>query len=243
MASKYYKKHTGKTRQIIRFGGLSMALLGALVLLYTLYPLLTWELYAAPVFAAQNVNTPIPKVNVLTSVSIQSLIQAGANSLLGVDYTNATNWFPSKKTLNSNAPVTYLLSIPKLNIKDALVSNKDGDLTKHLVHFANTSLPPQKGNAVILGHSTLPQLFNPKDYKTIFANALQMTIGDKIEVNIEGITYTYKVFRITIIDPTDTSVLAQDTADSYLTIITCTPPGTVWKRLVIKARLQKLNNL
>jgi sortase A len=30
------------------------------------------------------------------------------------------------------------------------------------------SAPGEYGNIVIFGHSTLPQLYNPKDYKTIF---------------------------------------------------------------------------
>ena len=31
---------------------------------------------------------------------------------------------------------------------------------------------------------------------------------------------------------------ARDTTDSYLTLVTCTPPGTTWKRLIIKAKLE-----
>ena len=43
---------------------------------------------------------------------------------------------------------------------------------------------------------------------------------------------------MTIVPADDTAYLAQDTDGSYLSIITCTPPGTTWERLVIKAKLE-----
>jgi sortase A len=94
---------------------------------------------------------------------------------------------------------------------------------------------------VIFGHSTLPQLFEENNYKTIFANAYQLEVGDEIFVNLDDVHYKYTISDISVVEPTDISVLAQDFSDSYLTLITCTPPGTVWKRLIIKAKLNTLN--
>jgi sortase A len=37
--------------------------------------------------------------------------------------------------------------------------------------------------------------------------------------------------------PTDLSVLEQKFDGRYLTMVTCTPPGTYLRRLVIKARI------
>ncbi len=101
-------------------------------------------------------------------------------------------------------------------------------------------MPPDKGTAVIFGHSTLPQLFNPTDYKTIFANAHTLKVGDEITIDANNVQYTYKITSVTITTPDDTSVLAQEYDDSHLVIITCTPPGTIWKRLIVKARLEML---
>ncbi len=132
------------------------------------------------------------------------------------------------------------MSIPAIDIKDAIVSTNDYDLSKHLVNYQGTSTPPNLGNSVIFGHSTLPQLYDPTDYKTIFANVLKLKIGDDIFTNVNGVKYNYKIFNIYVVDANDTSIFTQTYDNSYITIVTCTPPGTVWKRLIIKARLEKI---
>jgi sortase A len=241
MSVIYKKKRTVNTKKIGRFMGLALALIGGTLLMYLLFPLISWQIYFEPVFASQGLATPIPKITVMTQNTITSLIKAEASSLAGVDYNNAQNWYP---TINGGASTarsaTYTISIPKINVTDAVVSTVDTDLKSHLVQYAGTPQPPDKGNTVIFGHSTLPQLFNPKDYTTIFANLHKIVIGDQVIVKSEGVTYTYKIVNISVVDPEDTSVLAQTPDTSYITIITCTPPGTVWKRLIVKAQLQNL---
>jgi sortase A len=109
-----------------------------------------------------------------------------------------------------------------------------------LVQFNSDSAPPHQGNTVIFGHSTLPQLYDPNDYKTIFANAYKLEVGDQMIVKMDNETYTYKIESVIVVDPDNTSVLAQNFSDSFITVITCTPPGTIWKRLIIKGRIQDI---
>ena len=59
-------------------------------------------------------------------------------------------------------------------------------------------------------------------------------------VNSAGVNYTYKVESVTVVDPDNTTILEQNYDDSFLTLVTCTPPGTIWKRLAVKARIEKL---
>lgn len=159
------------------------------------------------------------------------------------DYTQASLWFPDKPQTANLATLsvkTYNLSIPKLNIKDAKVTVGGEDLTKSLVHYAPTSLPGEYGNVAIFGHSTLPQLYNPKDYKTIFTYLPSLEKGDFILINVGDVEYQYEVFSISVVKPDQISVLNPDRDGSYLTLVTCVPPGTFWMRLVIKARLKLL---
>lgn len=226
---------------MLRFASLCLTLSGFVILLYLSYPLLSWKLFNEPAFATQGVTAPIPKTTVLSRDELKSLLVATANTLIGVDYTNANNWYPSYVATGSKPAVsTYFLSIPKLKVQNAIVSSRDTNLNEHLVHYMGTSVPPDKGNAVIFGHSTLPQLFNPTDYNTIFANAHTLKVGDAFLVKVGDVSYTYRVISVTVTTPDDTSVLAQDFDDSYLTLITCTPPGTTWKRLIVKSRLELL---
>lgn len=231
---KIYKK--GKNRNnklIIKVACVLAITIGGIIFVYTFFPLISWQIYFAPAFASQKIDAPIPNHTVIDPGNISNLISNATN--INKDYTNAYNWYPSHGS-QKNLKADYKISIPKIDIKDADVSNRDTDLTRHLVQYNSDSVPPEEGNTVIFGHSTLPQLYKPGDYKTIFANAYKLGVGDLIIVDRDNKSYSYKVESVIVVDPTDTSVLAQNFSDSFITIITCTPPGTVWKRLIIKAR-------
>jgi sortase A len=241
---KYYYTKGNKTykRKTLRLIALGMLLTGLGIMVYVFFPLLSWQVYFAPVFSGQSITAPIPQNTIVSGSTIGSLIEEVTNNLSGIDYTNAQNWFPNLKIQKSGKPKiqNYTLSIPKLKITNAMVSTIDNDLARHLVNYGGTSIPADKGNAVIFGHSTLPQLYDSKNYKTVFTFLYELTPGDEIDANIENVTYKYKVENITVVDPDNTSVLQQNYNDSYLTLVTCTPPGTIWKRLVIKAKLQNI---
>lgn len=247
MIRKYYKssRHPGKIfRKGIRLSGLSIFILGLLGIIYIFFPLISWQIYFGPVFASGDIKTPIPRISLVTKDSIGSFIYQASSKLSGTDYTRADNWFPefSPKSLRQKKRQlpSYTLSIPKINIQNATVTTEDTNLTKHLVNYPGTAVPPESGNAVIFGHSTLPQLFNSKDYTTIFANLYQLKVGDIIQISANNVSYKYIVYNISVVDPGNTQALAQNYDNSYLTLVTCTPPGTIWKRLIIKTRIEKI---
>lgn len=244
MNKLYYKKKKRRdNKKIVRIWSLLVLLTGFLLSSYIFFPLISWQIYFAGNLASNDIETPIPKTTVLTPNIVKSLVSQASNSLSGVDYTKAQNWFPNLAVqAKGKAPkiTSYLLLIPKLKITNALVSTTDTDLSKYLVNYPGTSVAGELGNAVILGHSTLPQLYKKNDYKTIFANLHTLKVGDEVIANVDDVLYTYKIYNIIVVDPKDTSVFAQNYDDSYLTLITCTPPGTVWKRLVIQTRLSKI---
>ena len=238
MGKYYYKKNGDKLKRNLRLISILCVIVGVSIISYVLFPIISYQIYFEP-FTSQNITLSIPRANIV----VASLISQAKSSIDGTDYTRAENWFPKFNPTTRSKQVqtpSYAISIPSIKIENAQVSTIDTDLTKHLVNFQGTSIPAQNGNAVIFGHSTLPQLFNAKDYKTIFANAYKLKNGDNIHAFVKGVKYSYKIFKIIIVDPTDSSALEQDYDNSYLTLVTCTPPGTIWKRLVIKARLEKI---
>lgn len=243
MGKIYYKKSNNTNKKkTLRFISFLFFLFGLSIIIYVFFPLFSWQIYFAPVFANQSITAPIPKNNIVSVSTLKNLLGEAANSFSGVDYTNAQNWFPNYKyQKQGNLKLQfYTISIPKLKIKNAVVSASDTDLAKHLVNYGGTAIPAEKGNAVIFGHSTLPQLYNAKDYKTIFTNLYLLSEGDEIIVNSSNINYKYMVESVTVVDPDNTTVLEQNYDDSFLTLVTCTPPGTIWKRLVVKARIEKI---
>jgi len=243
MSKRYYKKGAANVKKKrLRLLGLLLFLTGIIITGYVFLPLISWQIYFAPVFASQNIAAPIPQTTIVNGDTFQALLAQASDSLSGVDYNNADNWFPNFKPQRNGGQTveTYYLSIPKLNIKNAVVSTVNSDLSKNLVNYGGTAVPANKGNAVVFGHSTLPQLYDAKSYKTVFTYLYELTPGDEIDVNIGSVSYKYRVENITVVDPTNTSILQQNFDDSYLTLVTCTPPGTIWKRLAVKARIEKI---
>jgi sortase A len=243
MPKVYYKKTSGnRKKKFVRILGALFILTGILITGYIFLPLLSWQIYFAPIFASQNIAAPIPQTTIVSGSTFKTLLYEASNAISGTDYTNADNWFPNfKHQKNGGQQIsTYSLSIPKLNIKNAVVSAVDTDLAKHLVNYGGTAVPPDKGNAVVFGHSTLPQLYDAKNYKTVFTYLYQLTQGDEIIVNVGNVSYKYRVENITVVDPSNTSILQQNFDDNYLTLVTCTPPGTIWKRLAVRARIEKI---
>ena len=159
------------------------------------------------------------------------------------DYTKASNWFPGEKVTfarKENENLSYLFSIPKLGVKNAKVLVGMEDLKKSLIQYPGTVMPGKYGNTVIFGHSVLPQFFNPKNYTSIFSTLPTLKTGDSILVEYNGIEYKYLVEQMIEVVPDDISILAQRYDDSYLTLITCVPPGTYLRRLIVRARLSKI---
>jgi sortase A len=134
----------------------------------------------------------------------------------------------------------YSLSIPKLNIVRAKVVVGGEDLSRSLVHYLPKSLPGEYGNVAIFGHSTLPQLYNVTDYKTIFTYLPSLEKNDMIMVQLGDLEYEYQITDMFVVMPDKVSVLEQKYDASYLTLVTCVPPGTFWKRLVVRAKLVQL---
>jgi sortase A len=239
----YLKKNNSPKRKIIGFFSYLFLILGSLLLFWSLYPIISFEIYSR-IFLKNQVSLPVPKEdnNVLSDASsVLGSFNIFSNNLR--DFAHASIWFPSigRSIPPSTISVKeYELSIPKLNITQAKVKVGGEDLSKSLVQYLPETLPGEYGNVVIFGHSTLPQLFNVKDYKTIFTYLPSLEKGDIIRTKINDVEYEYVVYDMFVVNPDEIWVLKQQKDGSYLTLITCVPPGTFLKRLVVKAKLRLL---
>jgi sortase A len=239
----YLKENTSKKRKAINYISYLTLGMGLLLLFWSFYPVISFELYSR--FILKNgVESPIPN-NSLTSVRDEQSV-LGSNDAFSSnlkDFTQAHLWFPGKQAEGQKLVTgvqQYYLTIPKLNITKALVTVGGDDLTKSLIHYVPRSMPGEFGNVAIFGHSTLPQLYNEKDYKTIFTYLPSLQKGDSILIEVGDLEYEYEVYDMFVVSPDKVSVLDQQYDASYLTLVTCVPPGTFWKRLVIKAKLLRL---
>lgn len=239
MAYYFVKKKKKLSKKVKRLIGAVIVTSGFGVLLYFFFPLVLY--YVLFGLSYETVEVPVPGYAVVGKGTFTSLISQGIAGIT-TDFNDARNWYPKLSRNTESSVQKYSLSIPKLKIKDAEVSTIDYDLSKHLVQYIGTSIPGENGTSVIFGHSTLPQWFDPKNYKTIFATLHLIKNGDEIQATVNGVLYKYKVYSVTITTPEDTNMFSQSFDNSYITLVTCTPPGTVWKRLVVRAALEDVGN-
>lgn len=242
----YLKENTSKKRKAINMFSYVTLGMGLLLLFWSFYPVISFELYSR--FILKNgVDSPVPISNTASSVREAQAV-LGTNDAFSSnlkDFTQAHLWFPGKQEGDgSQKPLIgvqeYFLTIPKLNISKAKVVVGGDDLTKSLIHYVPKSMPGEFGNVSIFGHSTLPQLYNEKDYKTIFTYLPSLEKGDAIFVEVGDLEYEYEVTDMFVVNPDKISVLDQQYDAAYLTLVTCVPPGTFWKRLIVKAKLLRL---
>ena len=141
-----------------------------------------------------------------------------------------------------NVPEFFNLKIEKLKIEKGIIETNSFNMNpdKYLGHYAGTALPGEVGNIFIYGHSVVPFFFDASNYKTIFSNLHKLENGDIIEVEYNGEWYKYEVFEKKVLTPEEVQPLATITPaylnEKTLTLMTCTPPGTTLKRLLVGAR-------
>lgn len=147
---------------------------------------------------------------------------------------------PAPAAVTEVVPADPTISIPKINVSAPVIYGSPNDepsiqknLQNGVVHYTGTSLPGKPGNSVIVGHSSNDP-WEPGHYKFVFVLLDKLVVGDTFSVNFESKRYAYEVTEVKVVAPTDLSVL-QQTPEPTMTLITCTPPGTSWRRLIIKA--------
>lgn len=208
-----------------------LAILGLIIIIFSVYPIAEYEYISRKRFP--HLVSPIsPKER-------YSILFTPFK-----DYKNIADWsteYEVNKSVVSNIE-KYRISVPKLNISDAVVSEGGEDLSKSLIQYPGTARPGQIGNSVIFGHSVLPVFYNPKNYMTIFSTIPKLKPGDEIFVNIGSVVYKYQVSDMYEVEPDNLDILDQKLNDSYLSLVTCVPPGHPLKprRLVVRAILTKI---
>ena len=219
---------------LIKKGGSAFVLgLGAFLVGAALYPMVSYQIKYAPQFTS--IYSPVPQDAHWHS---PPLVSAQDNK----DYTLISSWFverPEKSEGKKSEVEYYTLDIPALKIKNAIIHVGGEDLKEELVQYADTAPPGEDfGRPVIFGHSTT--YMDPDNYLAIFTDLYKLKTTprpDNIIVHYDGVRYVYQVVNIFEVVPTDLSILSQYYEGKELYLVTCTPPGTYLRRLVVKAKL------
>jgi len=135
-------------------------------------------------------------------------------------------------------PATPTLVVPKLEVTAPIIfvdtydeATIQANLVNGVVHYYQTAVPGKVGNSFITGHSS-NYWWVKGGYNYVFSNLDKLAVGDQAKIYYEGNKFLYQVSSVKVVEPTDLTVLEQ-TSKPTLTLMTCTPPGTSWKRLIV----------
>ena len=136
--------------------------------------------------------------------------------------------------------------IPKIGANAPIFPNVDAGRTdvylpilmKGVAHAAGTVFPGNPGNIFLFAHST-DNFWNVGRYNAIFYLVNKLETGDEIDVYFRGIRHVYRVVNKLTVDPSEVHYLTDILPYEQLTLQTCWPPGTTFKRLLVLARPEK----
>ncbi len=218
------------------FFGLISAL-GAIAIIFSVWPYISWQLFTVPKLTAKVDEAPVPQTQVLAantqfnSSNVQIIKDSDGFSYFTTD-------FQPQNSTPSARPKQFLLTVPKLKIENALVKVDTINFFENLALFPGTAIPGDIGNSFITGHSVLPEFNDPKNYRTIFTKLSDLEVGDDVIARVGSQTFHFSVLYSKIVDPQDISVLVPISGSGRnLTLMSCVPPGTSSKRLIIVAGL------
>ncbi|HBB29272.1 MAG TPA: hypothetical protein DC000_08505 [Clostridiales bacterium] len=126
--------------------------------------------------------------------------------------------------------ISGIIEIPNIKVSAAILEGTDDKALKYSVgHYPETAQPGEVGNCVLLGHRNYL-------YGHFFRRLDELEKGDEIIIKKDENTYTYIVSESFVVSPENVWVLDQ-TSDSIITMITCTPIGTYTDRLIVRGVL------
>ncbi|WP_239457620.1 class C sortase [Bifidobacterium pullorum] len=131
--------------------------------------------------------------------------------------------------LDAGGGVMGSIRIPKVSVDLPIYHGTSSEaLASGAGHLYGSSLPVGGANthSVLTGHRGLVEAM-------MFTWLDEMKKGDVFYIEVMGETLAYKVDRITVIEPDDTSQLKITPGEDRVTLMTCTPYGVNTHRLLV----------
>ncbi len=149
--------------------------------------------------------------------------------------------------INEDTEIVFLnedfgLYIPKIKVNAKVIKNVDPYIENEYIealrygiaHASGSSFPNQSGNVFLFAHSAV-NFYEQSKYNIYFYLLNELEKDDDIYVSYNGFVYIYSVLETKIVDPQDTEYLGEYMKEDTLTLMSCYPAGTNWKRVIVIA--------
>ncbi len=132
--------------------------------------------------------------------------------------------------------------IPKINANASVIKGVDyrdpGEyqkaLTKGVAHAEGTKLPGQFGNVFLFSHSSV-NFYEARRFNSVFYLLHKLEEGDRFYLIYQGEVFEYKVTEKKIVAADAVEYLGNLGGKKTATLMTCWPPATTLRRLLILA--------
>lgn len=132
--------------------------------------------------------------------------------------------------------------IPKIGASARIIPNVDptssliyqNALSRGVAHALGTSFPGEPGNVFLFSHSSA-DFYLASRYNSVFYLINKLVEGDEIDIYYKNELYKYNVTGKKIVGSRDSTYLYGKSTQNKLTLMTCWPPGTTLKRLIVEA--------
>ena len=213
--------HMSKTEKRINkkvLLGVTLLLVGLTVLLLTLAPVIN-------AYVKQKISSQPSTTNVVIAKSEDEI-------------TTEVKKDTQEVSIDSN----FGIYIPRIKSNSKVVKDvnpyDEAEYTKALqtgvAHARGTVSPNQQGNVFLFAHSAV-NFYEKNNYTVYFYLLGELEKGDEIFVSYNGIIYKYRVDEVKIVDKEDIKYLKNYSDQDTLTLMTCYPPGSNWKRTMVIA--------
>ncbi len=133
--------------------------------------------------------------------------------------------------------------IPKIEANAPIVTEVDPydsniyqrELARGVAHAKGTGLPGENKTMFLFAHAS-GDITMARRYNSIFYLLNKMEPSDEITIYYRGAPHKYQVTQVKTVNPDAVDYL-ENNSDADLILMTCTPPGTTWKRLLVLATL------
>lgn len=152
------------------------------------------------------------------------------DQLLFEQATSSTETEVVKEEKKHEPKAIAKIHIDKINLKLPILAGASQQNLKYAAaHMTETSRLGQIGNAAVAAHRA-------KTYGRLFNRLNELKIGDTIDILLKDQVITYTVFKVSVVDPKNISVLKRNNKDKILTLITCDPVNNPTHRLIVHAK-------
>ena len=151
---------------------------------------------------------------------------------------------PDGKTVQILIPEdpNFSVVIPKIGANAKIIAGVDTSneseysdaLKKGVAQALGTAFPGEGGHIFLFAHST-DYWWNVSTYNAVFYLLGKLAKGDDINIFYKGERFVYRVIDTKIVNPSEVEYITRKTNTEFLTLQTCWPLGTTFKRLLVFA--------